>query len=441
MSHIIRVILFGGLAIVAFPAIAGAQYSPWGGNAQMYQPPMMGRYPGGVSPYNLFYMSLDARAGRVSPTLPLFSSGSFSLGANYMTGRPVAGVPFTVTGLPQGFFPYASLPGANYSPNSSWSWTSPGYTPLPSYSSSYGSLATPGYMSGASYSSSYGASEASGYMSGSYSSGGRNSAYSDAQREASVAALRSNPKAVKDAISDQWAYDVLGKTPAAAGGAKTPAAAALAGALRVTTEREVSSGEDLNHLLAAVVIAEEKSAKGRSAYLPPQTLSDIRFAGPVGETLNLLRRSSRLPFPAAFDTPDLRGPREAIERDFSAVAAPLLAGKPLDAGKLANLEATLKRTEAVAPGIIREQSFEDAITARRFLNQLASTVRTLKAGGVTGLVNPVWATEGTNVADLVKHMTKYKLQFGPAAEGDEPSYLALHRALSTYLFVLMQPKK
>jgi hypothetical protein len=60
---------------------------------------------------------------------------------------------------------------------------------------------------------------------------------------------------------------------------------------------------------------------------------------------------------------------------------------------------------------------------------------------MTGLVNPAWATEGTNVADLVKHMTKYKLQFGPAAEGDEPSYLVLHRALTTYLFVLTQPKK
>jgi len=253
-------------------------------------------------------------------------------------------------------------------------------------------------------------------------------------------ALQTNPKAVKDAISDLWAYEILGKMPAGAGGAKAPAAA-LTRAVRTTTEMEVSSGETLNQILAAVIAAEGKGAKGGSAYLPPQILSDIRFAGPVGETLNLLRQSPRLPFPAAFDAAELRGSREAIERDFSAVAAPLLAGKPFEAGKLANLEATLKKTEAVAPAIIREQSFENAIAARRFLNQLAGAVRTLKAGGVAGLVNPTWATEGTSVADLVKHMTKYKLQFGPAVEGDEPSYLALHRALSTYLFVLTQPKK
>ena len=42
---------------------------------------------------------------------------------------------------------------------------------------------------------------------------------------------------------------------------------------------------------------------------------------------------------------------------------------------------------------------------------------------------------------IVKHMAKYRIQFGPAPDGNEPSYLVLHRGLSTYLFVLSQPKK
>jgi hypothetical protein len=282
----------------------------------------------------------------------------------------------------------------------------------------------------------------SGYLSGSIGRYESTSAvqrdFARAQRDA--AELWGNPEAVKRMISDQWAYEKIGLAPAAPGLGKAPADA-LAVALRASTESEVASGEALNHILAAIVTAEAKGAKGVSAFLPPQVLSDVRFAGPAGETLNLLRLSGRLPFPAAFDDPTLRPLREAIERDFAAAATPVLAGKPPEPAKLTALEATLAKMEKVAPPILRELSFQEAIAARRFLNQLAGAIRTLKAGGVTGLVNAAWATEGTNVANLVKHMTKFKIQFGPAAEGNEPSYLALHRGLATYLFVLSQPKK
>jgi hypothetical protein len=119
----------------------------------------------------------------------------------------------------------------------------------------------------------------------------------------------------------------------------------------------------------------------------------------------------------------------------------MFTGKAPEPAKLAALEDGLKKMEAAAAPVIRDLSFQEAIAARRFLNQLAAAVRTLKAGGLTGLVNPAWATEGTSVANLVKHMTAYKIQFGPALEGNEPSYLALHRSLATYLFILSQPKK
>ena len=285
----------------------------------------------------------------------------------------------------------------------------------------------------------------SGYMSGSigrYDSSGVQRDFAKAQRDA--AELWGTPEAAKRMISDQWAYEKIRLAPAVPGAGKAPGEAladALAASLRAATEAEVSSGEALNHILAAIVTAEAKGGKGVSAFLPPQVLDEVRFAGPAGETLNLLRQSQRLPFPGAFDTPALRGLRDLIQRDFAAAAAPLLAGKPPEAAKLATLEAGIAKMEAAAPAVLRDLSFQEAIAARRFLNQIATAMRTLKAGGVAGLVNPAWATEGTSVANLVKHMTKYKIQFGPALEGNEPSYLALHRGLSTYLFVLGQPKK
>ena len=282
----------------------------------------------------------------------------------------------------------------------------------------------------------------SGYMSGSigrYDTARVQRDFAKAQRDA--AELWGNPEAVKRMISDQWAYEKIGLAPAVPGAGKAPADA-LAASLRATTEAEVASGEALNHILAAIVTAEAKGAKGVSAFLPPQVLDEVRFAGPAGETLNLLRQSRRLPFPDAFDDPALRELRAAVERDFAAVAAPILAGKPPEAAKLAALEASLAKLEAAAAPIMRDRSFQEAIAARRFLNQFASSGTDSQRRRRDRPRQPrPGRTEGTNVANLVKHMTKYKIQFGPAREGNEPSYLALHRSLSTYLFVLSQPKK
>ena len=167
-------------------------------------------------------------------------------------------------------------------------------------------------------------------------------------------------------------------TPAAAAAASKDNTEALMTALHARTETEVASGEALNHILAAIVAAEAKGGKGVSAFLPPQVLGEVRFAGKTGEVLNLLRQAGHLPFPAAFETPELRPMRDAIERDISALAAPMLLGKPYEAGKLAVLEADLKKAELASPIVIREQSFEDAIATRRFLNQLAGLTRTLR---------------------------------------------------------------
>jgi hypothetical protein len=331
----------------------------------------------------------------------------FNLGTSVPTsfGRTFVGVTFPFTRAPQMFSPNWGQPTTMYG----WSGSS-----IPS----------------------------SGYISGSfgrYDTSDVQLEFRKAQREAAV--MWGRPDAAKNLIADQGAYEKIGLAPGGPGALKIPAGDALARSLQATTEADVASGEALNHILAAVISAEAKGGKGPSAFLPPQVIGEVRFAGPAGEALNLLRVAGRLPVPAAFDAPQLRDLRVALERDFAAAAAPLLSGKPSEGAKVAALEATIKKLEAAAPPVIRELSFEDAIAARRFLNHLAATVRTLRAGGSSSLVNAAWATEGTSVADLVKHMARHKIQFGPAGEGGEPAYLAVHRGLATYLFVISQPKK
>jgi hypothetical protein len=323
-------------------------------------------------------------------------------------------------------------------------WTAP-FTPAPQYFSpnygmGYGGYTPPwmprgtsmGYMSGGSasgYSAAYSTPAAADFQKAQYAAG--------AMRKYGY------PDEAKKTINEQWDYEKGATTPAPAAGGKAPAAEpdALQRALGAADEHAVASGEALNHILAAITASEAKGAKGVSAYLPPRVLDEIRFGTPAGDALNLVRLSGRLPFPPAFAAPELVDLRDALERDFAAVADPLLTGKAADPTKVTKLEQTLKKAEDLAPPVIRNLSFEEAIASRKFLNQLSNTVRFLKSSSGAGLVVPAWSTEGANVAELVKQMTKFKLQFAPAQPGSEPIYFALHKALSAYFFVLNQPKK
>jgi hypothetical protein len=254
--------------------------------------------------------------------------------------------------------------------------------------------------------------------------------------------MRKNQDEARELIDAQWAYEKLGVTGQfAAKGAKDQAEE-LQKALAVKDESEVASGAALNRILVAIVIAEAKGAKGVSAFVPPQMLEDVRFSGgPAADLLNVIRQSGKLTFPANFPGPTLEPLQAALETDFNAAVAPLRTGKSVDPAKVAKLEATLKKLDVASAPVIRDMSFEDAITARRFLNQLNSAVAELKSSNLSGLVNPKWSTDGTSAADLVKQMTKYKLMFAPAPSGSEASYFALHKTLATYLFVLSQAKK
>ena len=77
------------------------------------------------------------------------------------------------------------------------------------------------------------------------------------------------PEPAKDAIYDQWAYEKLGVMglPSLKDGDKPEL---LDKALAQTDEHELASGDALNHILVAIVAAENKGAKGPSAFLPPQ---------------------------------------------------------------------------------------------------------------------------------------------------------------------------
>jgi len=241
-------------------------------------------------------------------------------------------------------------------------------------------------------------------------------------------------------VFDQWAYEKLGVQ-----GLKDPALITgpieLRKALAPESQADTASGEAINTILVASLALERSGAKAAGVSLPPELLAQIRFGGsPAGEALNLLRFPQQLPFPSLFNQDRMRLLKEEIERDFALVAESTSTSKAVDQNRVARLVDVVQRTrDRVAP-VARDLPFEDATAARRFLNDLDGVAKVLREGGNAGLVNSRWASEGTTVPDLVKHMVKYRLLFGPAPRDGAEAYAALHRGLAAYHAALNQPQ-
>ena len=402
MTRIGRAAVLCGLAVAAAPAPARAQF---GGGAGIPAVPQLGRLP-----------TPGLRALPVFPTVngnPL--NFSYTNQFRLYAGTPLGGTGYLTREFygPAGLWGYNRYMANNYA--AAARYYSPLYTPT-----------------------------ASAYMTGGVKNAAVDASGQDFVRAQQMnAALRNMPAGARNAIYEQWAYEKL-DAPGLAGlrpGAEAPPA--LAEAVAAPDPAAVASGEALNHVMVAAVAAEGKTPpRIESAYVSPLVLSKVRFAGgPAADAANLLRQPSRSVFPAAFDDGPLADTRPALEKALAAAAAPVQLGKVPTPAQVTALEAAAGRARKELEPAVLDMGFEEAVAARRFLNRVDAAAKALKGSSAAGLVDPRWAAEGVSTADLVRHMTRHKLLFGPAPKGDEDAYLAVQRGLVGYLVGLTEAQK
>jgi hypothetical protein len=389
MKRLLLLVVLGGAGLMLTPAVASAQFGmPYG---IRYQQRNFFMGPS-TTPFYFTPRYVTSTSMRISTPIPtIFGSTSINLSRTLVTNRVPSAYAATA------YAPYAlSIPYVSYS--------------------LYG-------------------------QTGSYITGAANS-HSDfvynQQRDIAKAQREYSLLNSQSEIAGQWNYE-KGNAPMLD---INPLPDPLRVALAPTDPAMVTSGKVHNTLLKEIARVEAKGAKGPSAYIPPLLLEDVRFGGsPAADLLNLAREAGALEFPVAFDDPALATLRGNLEKDFAAVAAAVRAGKAPDPDKVTKLENTFQKVQDALGPVIKNLPFEDATAARKFLNQMTNAIRAMKTNAANGLIDPKWEAEGLTVADLVKHMTKHKLQFGPAPRGGEEAYATMHRNLATYLFVLNQPKK
>ncbi len=214
------------------------------------------------------------------------------------------------------------------------------------------------------------------------------------------------------------------------------ASEAVRTALATVSEADIISGLALNQTLKAIQELEAKGIKANAPFFPPELLSKAVFqGGAAADVLNFFRDDT-LTFPVGLQTTEFEGMRNLIERDFDTVVGLVKAGKRIDLTIVERLGTNLKKLHAMHPTAEEEKG------GCGYLTSLESAVKLLKDPVASnGLLIGSWHTIGTGVGELTKHMTKFKLTFGPASAGDEDAYRSLHRGLVAYLSDLAQVKR
>lgn len=237
-------------------------------------------------------------------------------------------------------------------------------------------------------------------------------------------------------IADQAAVEFGRAVPRPAA---APVAPGLDPVLLDPTDAAVVSGETLNALHAVLRPILERR-KGEPPVFPAEVLGHLRYDGPAAaETVEMVR-SGKLVFPPPLDGPAFERLRNDLEKPANELLTAAADSRRSDPGASDRLQHALKKTRTDHAEPLRNLGVSDALTASRFLSALDRLAEAGRDGGLSGFYPAKWAA-GASAADLLAHMDRLKLTFGPASPGDEDAYSAAHRGLLGYYLALTAPKR
>ena len=197
---------------------------------------------------------------------------------------------------------------------------------------------------------------------------------------------------------------------------------------------EIYSGQALNTILNDLQKKATKDSDFRAAptiTLDSDTLRHLNFTGQEGKgNPGLLKNKGRLSWPIALRSPTYQAERDVLDEWTPVVYDDAVGGKIV----ATSLERVTKAVRSLRDKLndnIRDLTPTEYSEARRFLGDFDDALALLRQPGAAAyLDNP--ATKARTIGDLVQVMLTKGLRFAPAVPGDEPAYVATHRALAGY---------
>jgi hypothetical protein len=197
-------------------------------------------------------------------------------------------------------------------------------------------------------------------------------------------------------------------------------------------ESEVWSGQALNDILADLAKSDPDKGQGPNVPLDEDMLRHLNLTPANGNAnAGLLKNDARLTWPLALRDDDSKTDRTSVNT-LAAEAVHQAVNGRVDAGTLRELRAAAGRLRDRLAANIRDLTANQYAEANHFLGDLDDAIRALGRPDAGDYFTRKYAAQGKDVVELVKGLTARGLRFAPATVGDEPAYLAVHRALATY---------
>jgi hypothetical protein len=201
---------------------------------------------------------------------------------------------------------------------------------------------------------------------------------------------------------------------------------------------EIWSAKSLNDLLDYAQKVRSPGLLGESLPLSEELLSKLNVtSGRRGGNIGLFK-NGKVFWPLLLRRPAFANSRERLDQLLS--TAMDQAGKGQIEAEV--LEEMIRegntldrdlRTMARESGDQADWNVTMYLDAREFLRQFDDAVRVLQQPDAARFLTGKYTLKAKTVADLLRFMGEQGLRFAPATAGGESAYVALHRALVTYL--------
>jgi hypothetical protein len=192
---------------------------------------------------------------------------------------------------------------------------------------------------------------------------------------------------------------------------------------------EVWSGKALNDMLLALQMQQARNIQGPQVPLNQAMLQNINVTSAQGgASLGVIRDEGKLSWPLVLRRPDYQSERTKLDQ-LAYTAYGQAASGSVAADTLDGMTQSVNALEAQLKSSVDEIEPNNYIVAKRYLNEMDSTIRALQSPQVSNYATRKWAAKGRTVPELVQNMTRDGLAFAPATAADQEAYRQLHRAM------------
>jgi hypothetical protein len=196
---------------------------------------------------------------------------------------------------------------------------------------------------------------------------------------------------------------------------------------------DIRSARALNTLLRHIQDIHSRYGPGPTILIDPAILSRINVTDGTSFGQGILREGPTLTWPDAIKSNRVfDAGRKRMDGLMSEAIQQSMAGKRVEAKLTNELRSALADMQKTLEAGVQDLTPTHWIQARRYLNILQETIRTLERPTAANYATGKWAARGDTATELVMNLTRDGLTFAPAAPGSESAYNSLFQSLTQY---------